>query len=153
MAPGAPRAGGRLTPQVREAVALAIDHPGLIEAALGAAGRPQASPVPNGFPGAEDLAAPRQDAARATALLAEAGHGGGLDLDLAFPAINSYGADLSVAAHKLQQDLARVRVRLRLQPLATAVRMEQVRAGQLPMTIGYYAPTTSAPPSTCDSSA
>ena len=125
---------------MREAIALAVDYPGLIELVLGGAGRPQASPLPNGFPGTEGLPPPAPDLARATALLAQAGHASGFDLDVTFPAINSYGADLSLVAQKLQQDLARVRVRLRLQPVAFAVWLEQVRAGALPMTIGYYAP-------------
>jgi peptide/nickel transport system substrate-binding protein len=140
IAPGAPAASGRLTPEVREAISLAIDDGAMLEFVLGGAGKRQPTPIPNGFPGTADLPPAPRDLARAQALMAQAGHAGGFDVDFTFPAINSYGADMSVVAQRLQQDLARIRIRLRLQPVTFAVWLQGVRAGSLPMTIGYYAP-------------
>jgi peptide/nickel transport system substrate-binding protein len=140
IAPGAPAAQGRFTPEVREAISLAVDRAAMIEFVLGGAGKPQASPIPNGFPGSAGLEVPGTDLARARQMLAAAGHGRGFDVDFTFPAINSYGADMSLVAQRLQQDLGRVGIRLRLQPATFPVWVQQMRAAQLPMTIGYYAP-------------
>jgi peptide/nickel transport system substrate-binding protein len=140
IAPGTAGAAGRFTPEVREAISLAVDRAGLVEFVLGGAGKLQASPIPNGFPGSQGLTVPGHDLARARQMLAAAGHAQGFDVDFTFPAMNSYGADMSLVAQRLQQDLARVGIRLRLQPATFAVWVQQMRAAQLPMTIGYYAP-------------
>ena len=60
LSPGAV-GGEALTPKVREAIRLALDYTGLLDATVGGAGRPQASPIPNGFAGTDGLAEPAQD--------------------------------------------------------------------------------------------
>jgi peptide/nickel transport system substrate-binding protein len=78
-------------PRVREALRLAIDHEGLIEAV--GAGTPQYGPIPELDPGYEDLSelAPF-DQARARELLAEAGQED-LSIELTIPSF--YGTTIS----------------------------------------------------------
>ena len=59
-------------------LALALDYDGIIDFTLGGEGKPQASPIPNGFPGTDDLPMPVEDLDKAKQLLAEAGLGGRL---------------------------------------------------------------------------
>ena len=93
LSPGA--AGGEeLTPEVREAIRLALDYDGLVDATVGGAGQPQASPIPNGFAGTDGLAAPKQDLAKAQDLLTAAGVTT-LTLDATYPSLNVYGVDFS----------------------------------------------------------
>ena len=76
--------GEQLTPEVREAIRLALDYDGLIDATVGGAGRKQASPIPNGFAGTADLPEPAQDLDKAKQLMADAGVTE-LTLDATFP--------------------------------------------------------------------
>ena len=54
-----------LTKEVRQAIAYAIDYDGVIEFTVAGEGKPQASPIPNGFPGTGDLPMPTQDLEKA----------------------------------------------------------------------------------------
>lgn len=131
----------KLTPQVREALAAALDYEGLIDFTVGEGnGKPQAAPIPNGFPGTADLPLPVRDLARAKELLAAAGYPDGFDLDARFPNLNIYGVDVSLMMQKVQQDLAEVNVRLNLQPLTFSVWLQQIRGEGIPLTAAYYAP-------------
>lgn len=70
-------------PRVREAMKLLVDRDAMVNTVLlgfGEAGND--NPVPLGSPFAYTTAAPKQDLERAKALLAEAGHGDGLEIDL-----------------------------------------------------------------------
>ena len=128
--PGAEANQVPLTQEVRQALALALDYDGIIEFTVGGEGKPQASPIPNGFPGTADLPMPVEDLEKAKELLAEAGLADGFELDVVVAALNVYGVDLPLLMQKVQQDLARVNVTTNIQPVASSVWREQiVRAG------------------------
>ena len=55
LSPGAKDLPHPLTQKIREAIAHAIDYDGVIDLTVGGAGKRQASPIPNGFPGSEGL--------------------------------------------------------------------------------------------------
>ena len=70
-------------PRVREAIALGVNLPDIVETAFLNAAVPANSVVPSGVVGYnKNLKAPVRDVERAKALLAEAGHGDGLKLRL-----------------------------------------------------------------------
>ena len=140
ISPGSKDAPVPLTREVREAIALALDYKGIIEFTVGGAGSLQAAPIPNGFPGTEELPLPKRDLARAKALLTKAGHPDGFAIDAVFPNMNVYGVDLSLLMQKVQQDLAEVGIRPKLQPVEFSVWRERVRGGGIPLTAVFYAP-------------
>ena len=117
----------------------AIDYQGLIDFIIGGKGRLLASPVPIGFPGTTGLPLPKQDIAKAKDLLAKAGVDS-LTLDASFPAMNIFGADIATMMQKIQQDLAKVNVKLNLNPLTFSVWVDQTQAGKTPVWAGYFAP-------------
>lgn len=126
---------------VREAMALAIDYKGAINFTVGGKGKLQPSPIPNGFPGTQNLPDPTTDIAKAKALLAKAGHPDGFTIGLEFPSMNVYGIDLSLLAQKLQQDLGKIGVKLVLKPATFNVWANDIDSpAGVPMTIGFFAP-------------
>ncbi len=138
LSPGAV-GGEQLSPEVREAIRLALDYEGLIDATVGGAGRAQASPIPNGFAGTDGLAVPAQDLDAAKQLLADAGITE-LTLDATYPSLNVYGVDFSTAMQKVQTDLQEVGIQLELNPVEIAVWAEQIGADGIPVTMLYFAP-------------
>jgi peptide/nickel transport system substrate-binding protein len=131
--------GEELTPEVREAIRLALDYDGLIDATVGGAGRKQASPIPNGFAGTAELPEPAQDLDRAKQLLADAGITE-LTLDATFPTFNVYGVDFATAMQKVQTDLKEVNINLELNPVEIAVWAEKISTDGIPVTMLYFAP-------------
>ncbi len=127
-------------PAVRQAIALAIDYQGAIDFTVGGQGKLQPAPLANGYPGSASLPAPVTDLAKAKELLAKAGYPDGFTLDTEFPAQNVYGVDLSLLAQKLQQDLAKVDVKLNLKPVTFNVWAADVEAPGIPFTVAYWAP-------------
>lgn len=138
--PGAEGMAEVLTPKVREALTYAIDYDGMLEFTVGGAGAKQAAPIPNGFPGTEDLPLRSEDLDKAMTLLKEAGRGDGMKLVAGYPNDNVYGVDLNFMMQKVQQDLERVGVELELKPMTYAVWRDELGAGKLPITAIYYAP-------------
>ena len=70
-------------PRVRQALKLVVDRQAMIDTVLLGFGEiANDNPVPLGSPVAYTQRAPRQDIAKAKQLLAEAGHGDGLEIDL-----------------------------------------------------------------------
>lgn len=138
--PGAESNKVELTKEVRQAIAYAIDYDGAIQFTVGGEGKPQASPIPNGFPGTADLPMPVQDLDKAKELLAAAGHPDGFELEAPVAQLNVYGVDLVLLMQKLQQDLARVNVKLNIQPVASAVWREMAAKPGLPFSARFYAP-------------
>ena len=138
LSPGAV-GGDVLTPEVREAIRLALDYDGLIDATVGGAGRPQASPIPNGYAGTSGLAAPAQDLDKAKQLLVDAGVTE-LTLDATYPSFNVYGVDFSTAMQKVQTDLKEVNINLELNPVEISVWAEKISGDGIPVTMLYFAP-------------
>lgn len=140
LSPGAESNKVALTPKVREALAAAIDYNGILEFTTGGRANLIAAPIPNGFPGTAGLPMPKQDLEKARALLSEAGHADGFEMEAAYPEINIYGVDLGNMMQKLQQDLAKVNVKITLQPVTFPVWSERMGAGGIPMTAVFFAP-------------
>jgi peptide/nickel transport system substrate-binding protein len=129
-----------MTRTVREAIALAIDYEGAIDLIVAGEGRPQAAPIPNGFPGTAGLKPTTRDLDRARALLAEAGHADGFTLEAIYPSVNVYGVDFNLLMQKIQQDLSEVGIQLELQPVTFAVWRERITDRGIGLTAVYYAP-------------
>lgn len=129
-----------LTTEVRQAFAHAIDYKGVIEFTLGGEGDLQAAPIPNGFPGTDGLPMPEHNPAKAKAMLAQAGLADGFELETIYPNANVYGVDFSTMMQKVQQDVAKVNIKLNLQPVTFAVWREHINSTGIPLTAVYYAP-------------
>lgn len=138
--PGAEGNKVPLTKEVRQALAYAIDYESLIQFTVGGEGKLQAAPIPNGFPGTADLPMPVQDLDKAKELLAKAGLADGFEIDAPVAQMNVYGVDLVLLMQKIQQDLARVNVKLNIQPLASSVWREQAAKPGVPFSARFYAP-------------
>lgn len=140
LSPGAKGMEVPLSPKVREAIGHAIDYDGVLEFTLGGAADKIASPIPNGFPGTEGLPMPTQDLEKAKAILKEEGLEEGFSLVAAYPEYNVYGVDLSTMMQKVQQDLSKVKIDLKLEPVTFAVWRERVGGDHIPMTAVFFAP-------------
>ena len=103
-------------------------------------GKKQASPIPNGFQGAKDLALPKTDVAEAQKLLDAAGKSAGFELDATYPKVNVYGVDFDLMMQKLKQDLAKVKIDLKLTPVEFPQWSEKIGAQGIPVTAVYFAP-------------
>ena len=139
LAPGA-KGAPKLTKEIRQAIGYALDYDGIIEFTVGGQGTKVPTPIPNGFPGTAGLPEPKQDVAKAKELLAKAGVPDGFEINSEFPNMNSYGVDLSLLAQKIQQDLAKVGIKVNLTPQEFSVWRDHVRGDGIPLTVSFYAP-------------
>ena len=140
LSPGATGAADMKDAKVREAMKLAIDYTGMIDATVSGNGKAQASPIPNGFQGAKDLAVPKQDLTKAAQLMKDAGKEAGFTLDAIYPKVNVYGVDFDVMMQKVQQDLKKIKVELKLQPVEFPQWSDTIKAQGIPVTAVYFAP-------------
>lgn len=129
-----------MTPDVRKAIALAIDYEGVIEFTVGGQGKKQSAPVPNGFPGSEGLPERTRDLDAAKTLLAKAGLADGFEMEAVYPNDNVYGVDLNMMMQKVQQDLAEAGIKVNLKPSTYPVWRDQINGDGIPLTAVYYAP-------------
>lgn len=139
LSPNVPGGEALQDPNVRTAIAKAIDYEGVIETTLDGNGKTQAAPIPNGFEGTADLPLPEQDVDGAKKLLADAGVTG-LTLQASYPKVVTYGVDFDVMFQKIQQDLAAVGVTLELTPVDFSSWVDQVNGKGIPVTAVYFAP-------------
>jgi peptide/nickel transport system substrate-binding protein len=139
LSPGA-KGAPKLTPEIREAMGYAVDYQGAIDLTLAGNGKLQASAIPNGFPGGHDLPLPVHDVEKAKALLAKAGVADGFTIEAKYPNMTIYGVDMSTLMQKIQQDLAKVKIKVELQPVTFTVWREQVRGEGIPLTAAFFAP-------------
>ncbi|MDQ0138102.1 peptide/nickel transport system substrate-binding protein [Neorhizobium galegae] len=140
LSPGAKANKVPLSLKVRQAIGYAIDYKSLIDFTIGGAGKLVPVAIPNGFPGTEGLPAPEFNIAKAKSLLAEEGLTGGFDLESMFPNENYYGVDMSTLMQFLQQNLAKVNIRLQLKPVTFPVWLDNVKGDHTPLTASFYAP-------------
>jgi peptide/nickel transport system substrate-binding protein len=129
-----------LNRNLREAIAMALDYEGIIDMTVAGEGNLQAAPIPNGFPGTDDLPMPARDLDRARELLEEEGLGDGFTIEAVFPGINVYGVDLTQMMQKVQQDLSDVGIEITLQPVTFSVWRERITSEGIPLTAVFYAP-------------
>ncbi|MBZ9676301.1 ABC transporter substrate-binding protein [Mesorhizobium sp. ES1-1] len=141
MAPGAVENPFPMTPEIREAISIAIDRKALREFTVGEGnGELISVPFPLHFPGADGHAIPEYNPEKAKELLAKAGKGDGFTLSATFPKLNVYGVDLSIMMQKIQQDLAKINVTLDLKPVEMSAWREKISTDHIPFTVGYYSP-------------
>ncbi|MCQ4628706.1 ABC transporter substrate-binding protein [Shinella sp. CPCC 100929] len=140
LSPGAKANTVKLTPEVREAISIAIDRTSLIDFTVGGAGRAIASPIPLGFPGGDGHEIPAYNPDRAKELLAAAGAGDGFTLKSIYPDMNVYGVDFSLMMQKIQQDLAKVGITVELSPVPFANWREAANGDHIPLTAVFFAP-------------
>jgi peptide/nickel transport system substrate-binding protein len=140
LSPGAKATPIDMTPDVREAISIAIDRTSLIDFILGGAGRPLAAPIPLGFPGGDGHAIPEYNPEKAKEMLAAAGHPDGFTLQSIYPDMNVYGVDFNLMMQKIQQDLSKVGVTLELQPVPFANWRETANGDHIPLTAVFFAP-------------
>lgn len=140
LGPGA--AGGEKLQDVnvREAIKLAVDYDGAIEALVAGKGKKQASPIPNGFTGSADLPLPEYNLDEAKKLLSDAGLADGFDLDATYPDANVYGVDFNLMMQKIQQDLAKVNINVNLTPVQFPDWATRIGDTGIPLTAVYFAP-------------
>jgi peptide/nickel transport system substrate-binding protein len=140
LAPGAKNNKVPMTPKVREAIGYALDFEGINDVTVGGKGRYQATAIPNGFPGTENLPLPKRDLEKAKRLLAEEGLSGGFEIEAVYPNVNQYGVDFGTMMQKVQQDLKKVGIQIKLQPVTFPVWLDRIKEGTIPMTGLWYAP-------------
>lgn len=126
--------------RVRQAIALAIDKDEVMRASIGGLGQPIGTMVAAmqerwGVPLAE-LPNQKPDLERAKKLLADAGHGSGLDLNLT--TINGYDW-MDPAAVTLREQLAKVGVRLAIQRVDLGVWIKNFQSKQMGLTFNDWA--------------
>lgn len=139
LAPGA-KGAPKMTKEIRQAIAYALDYQGIIEFTVGGAGTATPAPIPNGFPGTAGLPAPETNIEKAKELLAAAGVPDGFEINSEFPNMNAYGVDLSLLSQKVQQDLSKVGIKVNLTPQEFSVWRDHVRGDGIPLTVSFYAP-------------
>ncbi|WP_239025090.1 ABC transporter substrate-binding protein [Rhodoligotrophos defluvii] len=140
LSPGAKANKVPLTKEVREAFEYALDRKGIIEFTIGDEGQVITAPIPIGFPGGGGYPEPEYNPEKAKELLAKAGHPDGITLEATFPNLNAYGIDLSLLMQKVQQDMAKVGIKIELQPVQFSTWRERVNGDGIPLTAVFYAP-------------
>ena len=107
--------------EVRHAIGHAIDYDSILGSMLGGAAQRPAHFLPIGVNGSTEAIARQigfnQDLDRARALLNTAGLGQGFEMEIAYGNAAVAGITYQVLAQKLQSDLARVGIRVRLNPM------------------------------------
>lgn len=107
--------------EVRQAIGHAIDYDGIVGGLLGGAASRPAHFLPVGVVGStEEIAkklAYKQDLDRARALLKQAGLEGGFEMEIAYGNAAVAGVSYQVLGQKLQADLGRVGIKVRLNPM------------------------------------
>jgi peptide/nickel transport system substrate-binding protein len=107
--------------EARHAIGHAIDYDGILNSLLGGAAQRPAHFLPIGVAGSTEAIARqigfRQDLDRARALLNNAGLSGGFEMEIAYGNAAVAGISYQVLAQKLQADLGRVGIRVRLNPM------------------------------------
>ena len=145
LSPGAEGAEKLKDVNVRKAIVEAIDYDGAIESLVAGKGKKQASPIPNGFVGSADLTLPSYNLDDAKKKLSDAGLADGFDLDATYPAVNVYGVDFDLMMQKIQQDLVKVNINLKLTPVQFPEWIDRINAKGIPVTAVYFAPDHTDP--------
>ncbi len=107
--------------EARHAIGYAIDYDGIVNSLLGGAAQRPAHFLPIGVTGSTEEIARRigfhQDLDKARQLLQAAGAADGFEMEIAYGNAAVAGVSYQVLAQKLQSDLGRVGIRVRLNPM------------------------------------
>lgn len=135
-----PAVGGpAANPKVIQAIRFALDYDGL-RAVCGEGAITPYSVIPVGMLGAKPANLIKQDLEKAKALMAEAGYPDGFSADLEIPALTISSVDFTLAAQKIQEDLAKIGIKLEIKPLEVGVFLERYRGGKLGMAVSMWGP-------------
>ena len=128
----------------RQAIGAAIDYDDLLGRLLGGKAVRPAHFLPIGVQGSTEAEASaigfRQDLDRARALLRQAGLPDGLTFELSYGDDAIAGISYAVLARKLQTDLGRVGIRVRLNRLDPVMLRNAYREGKLEAALAFWAP-------------
>jgi peptide/nickel transport system substrate-binding protein len=141
ISPGAVANPFPMTNDIREAISIAVNRAELIEFTLGEGnGQLISVPFPLAFPGGANHPIPEYNPEKAKEILAKAGHGDGFTLDATYPNLNVYGVDFNLAMQKIQQDLAKVNIKLDLKPVEFPNWRELATKDHIPISFVFFAP-------------
>lgn len=128
----------------RQAVAYAIDYDGIRDSIVGGAATRPANFIPIGSLGStEELTREigfRQDLDRARKALVQAGHPDGFEFELTYGNSTIAGTSYHVIAQKLQADLARVGIKLKLNPMPVVNLRTMYNGGKLTAAMAHWNP-------------
>jgi peptide/nickel transport system substrate-binding protein len=122
--------------RVRTAIRHAIDYSGIIDNILGGAARPTNSFIPEGFAGFQDIVYYREDLAKARLLLKEAGYPDGFTISM------DHGDQTPnpEIAQALQNSLARVGIKVKLNKLISSQLWPKYRAQKHELILARWGP-------------
>jgi peptide/nickel transport system substrate-binding protein len=131
-------------PLVRTAIKYAIDIDGIVDHLLQGESAKPATVIPVGFLGSEqafnDRIRVRRNAAKARALLQEAGYANGFPVTLTYPtATVDYGVSYDVLAPKVSSDLGEVGIKATLDPTTRPKTQAAYRAGTVQLVMQLVA--------------
>lgn len=126
--------------RVRQAIRHAIDYDALIDATLAGNGRVQATAIPNGYPGTEDLPLPERDLDKARQLMADAGLADGFSIEAMYFQANIYGVDFDTMWQRIQQDLKEINIDVQLKPVDGPQWVDAMSSKGIPFTTTFFAP-------------
>ena len=141
LSPGAVANPVKMTPEIREAISIAVDRDSLIDFTVGEGNARLISvPFPLDFPGGANHEIPQYNPEKAKEMLASAGHADGFTLEAVYPNLNVYGVDFTLAMQKIQQDLAKVNIKLDLMPTEFPNWRERATKDHIPISFVFFAP-------------
>lgn len=130
--------------EARQAVAYAIDYDGIIKNLLGGAGIRPPNFIPAGLLGATEQLTKeigfREDLDRAKKLLAQAGFPDGFEFEIIYGNGAIAGTTYHVLGQKLQADLGRVGIKLKLNPMPQVNLRTLYNGGKMSATLVYWNP-------------
>jgi peptide/nickel transport system substrate-binding protein len=126
--------------RVRQAIAMAIDYDGIIDALLSGYGDRPAGILPIGTQGSDPSIRYNRDVDAAKALLEEAGVGDGFDITLYIGSGTSVGIPVETFAAKIQSDLSDIGINVTINQQPSSDFFTQYRAQELPFLIATWTP-------------
>ena len=130
--------------QARQAIGYAIDYDGIRDSLLGGSATRSANFIPVGSLGStEDTTKEigfRQDLERSKKLLAQAGFPDGFEFDIIYGNSAIAGTTYHVLAQKVQSDLARVGIKMKLNPMPQVNVRTLYNAGKMQAVMTYWNP-------------
>ena len=130
--------------KARQAIAWAIDYEGITKSLLGGAATRSASFIPVGCLGSTEEVTKRigyrQDLDRAKKLLEEAGLPDGFEFEVIYGTGNVAGTSYRIIGQKVQADLERVGIRMKVNPMPQVNVRTLYNGGKMSSVITYWNP-------------
>ena len=130
--------------KARQAIGYAIDYEGIKNSLLGGAATRPANFIPVGCLGStEDVTRQigfREDLGRSKKLLAEAGYADGFEFEVIYGTSIVAGTSYHVMGQKIQSDLARVGIKLKINPMPQVNVRTLYNGGKMSSVITYWNP-------------